>query len=195
MILFNREVLFVHNPKTAGTSLLACLESVLPEVQKAGTPEIGTHHPHLSRALAYACEKTGNCPEDFKCILVGVRDPVERERSMYAYFRAIADLPGTSAELNDPSLELVVKAAARCDLDTYIRFLFYGRGVDVWRSRFYYRTDDGRTLAALRLLRLPTLFGDLSAALCGVEHNAIDQFPTLTGQKAVQARSTTARGQ
>jgi len=43
MILFNRQVLFVHNPKTAGTSVLRFLEQVLPDVAMAGVNELGTH--------------------------------------------------------------------------------------------------------------------------------------------------------
>lgn len=177
MILFSREVLFVHNPKTAGTSLLAYLEKALPEVRKAGTPELGTHHPHLSCALEYACAQTGNRPWDFKRILVCVRDPVERERSMYAYFRSIAHLPGTRYELNDPALEYVVRTAAASDPDTYIRRLFYGPGIDVWKSRRYYESDDGKTPPALRLLRTTHLDSDLGAALRGVEHNDVGSIP------------------
>lgn len=124
MILFNRDVLFVHNPKTAGTSLLAFLAEALPGARQAGVDELGTHHPHLALALGFACAKTGNRPEGFKRILVVNREPVARERSMYAYFKVLSGLSTTAANLNDSAMERLVKLSAELECNAYLRALF-----------------------------------------------------------------------
>lgn len=196
MILFNREVLFVHNPKTAGTSLLDCLQNALPNCKTAGVNELGTHHPHLDMAMGYACAVTGNKPQDFKRVLVGSRDPVDRERSMYAYFRSIHGYPGIVRELNaDPLFLRFITLAHENDPDHYISRTVAQIGTcDVWYSRYYYR---GGTFERPRLsiLRISNLETDLHRALEGVElkapvalehKNATESGKVYFGQRAIE---------
>lgn len=169
MILFNRDLLFVHNPKTAGTSLLAWFSAALESVEKAGVKDLGTHHPSLSLALGYACARTGNRPESFKRIVAVAREPIDRERSMYNYFRFLATAPGTPQELNDPAMMRIVRRSAELDCNIYMQWLEEEVGTcDIWRSRCYYRTAEGRTPENLRVLRFHNLHHELSAALYGV---------------------------
>jgi len=169
MILFNRDLLFVHNPKTAGTSLLAWFSLVLEAVEKVGVKELGTHHPSLSLALGYACARTGNRPEDFKRVISVVREPVERERSMYDYFRFLAKTPGTVEELNDDAMWRVVQRSAELDCNLYMQWLEKEFGTcDIWRSRCYYRTAEGHAPGNLRVVRFHNLQEELASALDGV---------------------------
>src|SRR5262249_19249880 len=90
VIFFNSQVLFVHNPKTAGTSLLQFFRDAFDEpFHMAGTPELGTYHPSLARACSYACAVMSVKPEQFSKIITCVRNPYAREVSMYWYFRDV----------------------------------------------------------------------------------------------------------
>lgn len=180
MILFNRDVLFVHNPKTAGTSLLKWLGDALPDTGVAGVRELGTHHPHLPLALRHACTVTGNAPDQFKCILAVVREPVSRERSMYAHFRNLSTREDTPANLNDPAMEHWVRLSAACDANAYMRALESELGhCDIWRSREFYRLAGGKP-TNMRVLRLSRLRDDLASALRGVfDHPPLPTLPEL----------------
>src|SRR5262245_44151147 len=113
MILFNKELLFVHNPKTAGTSLLKHLgERLSGQVHYAGVNELGTYHPSLSRALAYACTVTHNNSHDFRRIISVMRNPYDREISMYVYFRdSLCHSTSLTRDLNDPMMGRIVRQA------------------------------------------------------------------------------------
>lgn len=180
LIIFNREVLFVHNPKTAGTSMLRWLSSVLPSAQTVGIRELGTHHPHLSMALGYACGRTGNQPGDFKRILAVVRDPVDRERSMYSHFQSLATRPDTPEHLKDELMLRRVHLAAQLEFDEYMRTLDRELGhCDVWQSRWFYFAMDGERLPNSQVLRFSKLDEDLSAALRDVELTSEPPLPHL----------------
>jgi len=185
MILFNRDVLFVHNPKTAGTSVLACLAASLPGARTAGVVELGTFHPHLPLALRHACAATGNRPHDFKRILAVAREPAARERSMYAFFRALNERDDTAANLNDAAMERWVRLAALLNPDAYLRAMEGELGhCDVWRSREFYRTLTGRP-ANMAVLSHAHLEADLAAALDGVDLIAPISLPHLNTSESV----------
>lgn len=164
MILFTPELLFVHNPKTAGTSLLAALEAGLPgPVRTAGVRELGTWHPHLDLALGYACGVLGRRPQDFRHVVASIRDPLEREVSMYVYYREhLAKDPESPANLNDPAQTRAVEKAAELDFPRWVEWLCAEHGgSDIWRSRLFYEHGDGRRPERLRLLRAERLDEDL----------------------------------
>src|SRR5262245_2434260 len=167
MILFNKQLLFVHNPKTAGTSLLHYLgERLVGPVYRAGVKEIGTHHPSLSMALGYACAITKNRVQDFRRIISVVRDPYDREISMYVYFRDVLNRSPTLAEdLNDSELESAVSMAGQLEFREYLVWLWKKFGTcDVWQSRCYYRTAEGRIPKSLYVIKMERLEQDLAAA-------------------------------
>ncbi len=179
MILFNRDVLFVHNPKTAGTSLLKWLGDALPDAHVAGVRELGTHHPHLPLALRHACAVTGNAPDQFKCILAVAREPISRERSMYAHFRNLSTREDTPANLNDPAMERWVRLSAECDANAYMRALESELGhCDIWRSREFYRLAGARP-ANMRVLRLSRLQDDLASVCAMFAHFSLPTLPEL----------------
>lgn len=174
MILFNREVLFVHNPKTAGTSVLAFLSAALPDARKVGVVELGSHHPSLELALGYACAQTGNRPQDFKRILVGLRDPVSREKSMYAYFRSISAFPQIELEINDAEILRIVRKSTELDCNSYMQWLWNERGsCDIWNSRRYYSTAAGARPDNIAVLRFSHIQTDIRWALNGLRKNPL----------------------
>lgn len=172
MILANTEVVFVHNPKTAGTSLLELLTRILkPPVHVAGVSEIGSYHPSMSMALGWACAVTGNRPEAFKAILCPIRNPYDREVSMYTYFRNhLCRSPTRERDLNDPLMNEIVLWAGRQEFGEYLFGLWRRFGTcDIWKSAAFYRMDRGADPDTIRLIRTEHVFDDLVAALRGVE--------------------------
>jgi hypothetical protein len=166
MIIFNPRILFVHNPKTAGTSLLAHLQTVLAgPVYKAGANELGTHHPALSTALGYGCGVTGK--SHFDIVLTVIRNPFSREVSMYRYFRGVlAESPGLETDMPDAAMRRRVRRAAELDFNAYLQWLWDEEGtVDIWRSRCFYELAEGTHLESLRVLRFETVADDLAQAL------------------------------
>src|SRR5262249_35779726 len=128
MIVFNPDLLFVHNPKTAGTSIATFLMNRLPDARAAGVTELGTYHPSLSMSLGYACAMLGVRPEQL-LVLIAVRDPFDRERSMYSYFRRhLATSPTLREDMNDPEMERWVATAARLDFNAYLSKLWHSIG-------------------------------------------------------------------
>ncbi len=166
MIVFNDRVLFVHNPKTAGTSLLAYLQSTLPQpVYLAGVHELGTHHPALSTALGYACGVTGQC--HFDVVISVIRNPFNREISMYRYFREVlANSPGLESDLPDSAMRRRVRLASELEFNDYLQMLWDEEGtVDIWRSRCFYEMAEGTRLDGLKVLRFEALSDDLARTL------------------------------
>ena len=166
MIAFNTNVLFVHNPKTAGTSLLAHLQAILPgPVYLAGVDNLGTHHPALSTAFGYACGVTGK--SHFDRVLTVIRNPFDREVSMYRYFRGVlAKSPGLEHDMPDAAMRRRVRKAAELEFNAYLQSLWNEEGtVDIWRSRYFYEMAEGTHLDSLRVLRFETLSDDLTSAL------------------------------
>lgn len=166
MIVFNSQTLFVHNPKTAGTSLIAYLQAILPgPVYTAGVNELGTHHPSLSTALAYARGVTGK--SQFNLVLTAVRNPFDRELSMYRYFREVlANSPGLLSDMPDATMRRHVHKAAELEFNAYLHSLWDEEGtVDIWRSRSFCETEEGTRPDSLRVLRFETLRDDLARAL------------------------------
>jgi hypothetical protein len=191
MILFNKELLFVHNPKTAGTSLLHYLGRTLAgPINRAGVKEIGTHHPSLSLALGYACAITGNRVEDFRRIIGVVRNPYDREVSMYVFFRdVLCRSPTAGEDLNDADMERAVRMASRLAFRDYLEWLWEQFGTcDIWRSRCFYRTAEGRVPKNLRVLKIETLELDLANALAGLAMQNAD--PCIPRLNATQRNPT-----
>jgi hypothetical protein len=173
VIVFNSQTLFVHNPKTAGTSLIAHLQAILPgPVYVAGVNELGTHHPSLSSALAYACGVTGK--SHFNVVLTVLRNPFDRELSMYRYFREVlANSPGLQSDMPDARMQRYVRKAAELEFNAYLHSLWDEEGtVDIWRSRSFYETEEGTRLDSLRVLRFEALRDDLARAL-GTKRRAL----------------------
>ena len=166
MILFNDHILFVHNPKTAGTSLLSYLKETLPGyVRTAGVKQLGTYHPSLSMALGYACGVTGRM--GFDIVLSVIRNPFDREVSMYLYFREVLSTsPGLATDLPDLAMQKRVCKSAELGFKDYIHWLWDTEGtVDVWRSRCFYEMAEGWNLGGLQVLRFEHLKDDLTKAL------------------------------
>jgi hypothetical protein len=166
MIIFNQRILFVHNPKTAGTSVLAHLKAVLAgPVCMAGANELGTHHPALSTALSYACGVTGK--SHFDMVLTIIRNPFDREVSMYRYFREVlAESPGLESDMPDATMRRRVRKSAELEFNAYLQWLWDEEGtVDIWRSRYFYELAEGTRLESLRVLRFETVANDLAEAL------------------------------
>ena len=166
MIVFNDTTLFVHNPKTAGTSLMSYLTSTLPgPVHTAGVNHLGTYHPSLSMALGYACGVRGHTR--FDQIISVMRNPFDREVSMYIYFREILSASSTLlTDLPDTAMRRRVHKAAELGFRDYLQWLWQVEGtIDVWRSRCFYQTESPAEMARLKILRFEHLDRDLSVAL------------------------------
>ena len=192
MILFTNSVLFVHNPKTAGTSLLAHLGQRLPgPMHRAGVEEVGTYHPSLSVSLGYACAITGNRVEDFQRIIAPIRDPYDREVSMFRYFRDVLhSSPALKRNLNDPRIEVAVHRSAELEFSDYIDWLFEEFGTcDIWRSECFYTTYDCPPPESLRMIRVERLEHDLRRALKGISLQKAERLQRLN----VSNRYTTDR--
>jgi hypothetical protein len=177
MILFNQDVLFVHNPKTAGTSLLLYLEETLrPPVYRAGVKELGSNHPSLSLALGYACARMEVRPEDFKRIISVVRNPFAREISMYLYFRHVLNRSATVGEdLNDARIEMAVRMAGRLGFSEYLSWVWQRFGTcDIWHSRCFCRTAEGQTPENLAIVRTEHVETDIATVLAGIELQSHD---------------------
>ena len=183
MILFNQDVLFVHNPKTAGTSMLLYLERVLrPPVYRAGVRELGTNHPSLSLALGYACATLGIRPDDFKRIISAIRNPFSRELSMYVYFRDVLNRsPTVTDDLNDARIEGAVRMAAALNFSEYLSWLKQEFGTcDIWASRCFYQTSEGHVPESLSIVRTESIEHDVVEALSGISLNPnAPSFPRL----------------
>jgi len=172
MILFNNQLLFVHNPKTAGTSLLNYLGKILSKpVHYAGVKEVGTYHPSLSQSLNYACAVTGNRSQDFRRIISVIRNPFDRELSMYVYFRdVLCNSASLAHDLNDRHIERIVRIAGKLSFDDYLARIYSELGTcDIWKSKYYYRTAEGNAPSNLRILKTENLDEDLAEALRGIE--------------------------
>lgn len=168
MILFNQRLLFVHNPKTAGTSLIRFFQETLePPVFTAGVRELGTFHPHLGLAEAHAARTLGRDQADFEYIVAVARNPFDRERSMHRYFREVlAASPTLDADLPDPLMIEAVRAAARLDFPAFVDWMTASRGgCDLWRSRGFYERHDGEHPARLALLRCEALEQEIDELL------------------------------
>ena len=172
MILFNNQLLFVHNPKTAGTSLLNYLGKLLSgPVHYGGVKEVGTYHPSLSHSLNYACAVTGNRPQDFHRIISVIRNPFDRELSMYVYFRdVLCNSASLAHDLNDRHIERIVRIAGKLSFDDYLARIYSELGTcDIWKSKYFYRTAEGGVPSNLRILKTENLDEDLAEALRGIE--------------------------
>jgi hypothetical protein len=172
VIVFNKQLLLVRNPKTAGISLVRYLGDCLSGVvHRAGVKELGTHHPSLSLALGYACAVTQNRPEDFRRIISAIRDPFDRETSMYLYFRnVLCKSPAASEHLNDANIERAVRMAGQLNFASYLSWVWGEFGTcDIWRSYCYYRTSEGFIPRNLFVVRTEKIEADLAVALEAVD--------------------------
>src|SRR5262249_33718319 len=171
-ILLNNELLFVHNPKTAGTSLINYLGKILSgPVHYGGVKEVGTYHPSLSRSLNYACAITGNRPQDFQRIISVIRNPFDRELSMYVYFRdVLCNSASLAHDLNDSHIERLIRMAGKLSFDDYLAWIYSELGTcDIWKSKYFYMTAEGDVPSNLRILKTECLDEDLVGALRGIE--------------------------
>ena len=107
--------------------MLAHLQAVLASpVYMAGANELGTHHPALSTALGYACGVTGK--SRFEIVLTVIRDPFDREVSMYRYFREVlAESPSLESDMPDAAMRRRVRKAAELGFNA-LSPMFVGRG-------------------------------------------------------------------
>jgi hypothetical protein len=165
MIIFNEDILFVHNPKSAGTSIISFMQSTLPRTFSAGVEQLGTWHPSLSLALRYACgitERSG-----FRRVISVIRNPFDREVSMYIYYRnTLQRSPSLARDLPDAAMQRCVQKASELEFRSYIKWLWDNHGtVDIWRSRCFCETDEGIVPDSLRVLKFENLNSDLADAL------------------------------
>ena len=190
-MIFNRDLLFVHVPKTGGLSTTGYLLDVLPRpvwlshpiwddsLPARGVTQLaGTRHETLAEAAALAA-RHGFPVERFAAILATIRNPYDLEVSRWAYLRQGHHWErGPEQALAQASsfAEFAVRNEQRGGgwitdaLGTDDR-VGAGPGVGI-RGRPSEIRDfcaiDGRAPAALRLLRFERLADDLAAALAVV---------------------------
>jgi hypothetical protein len=156
-------VLFVHAPKTAGTSVVEYLVKNLPgekiltmppgHVAQKGTQTVpGTRHETLAQAIKVA-EGLGFGVDDFSLLLAVTRNPYDLEVSRYAYLRL-----GHPWDRGRPQ-----EIALTGDFDRFCREAGYPWGHPTPIERWY--TLDGHVPSNMRLLRFEHLDGDLAQAL------------------------------
>lgn len=175
MILFTQSLLFVHNPKTAGTSLLRFLSDSLPgEIHQAGVAELGTHHPHLAQAVEHAARVAGFGGRESR-ILAVARRPLDREQSMYLYFRKVlAVSPTLDIDLPDERMRHAVAKAAVLSFADWIRWQADTFGhCDLWQSQLYYSGPAGLVPDTLSILRFENLDADLASLMTGLGLDAL----------------------
>jgi len=168
LIVFSRDLLFVHNPKTAGTSLIRFWQEALSgDIHMAGVRELGTHHPHLAESLAYARAVLGAGDEAPRHVVAVLRDPLDRERSMYAYYRhTLSSSPGLAEDLPDPVQREAVRMATLLSFADWLAWQGETFGhCDLWRSRLYYQLPDGQSPPHLRIARFERLEEDILAVM------------------------------
>lgn len=190
MIVFNKELLFVHNPKTAGTSILKYLLSVLPEARTAGVKELGSYHPSLSASLGYACASLTQPPSAFKRVLVVARNPFDREISIYEHYRQNLQYERVDDDLNSQVLLEAVQQAGRMSFKDYLAWIWQTHGTcDLWHTENYYKSAETFALPQLSIVRMENLTVELSAALQGIILLKEDALPHINTTSRAAASS------
>ncbi len=167
-MIFNRDVLFIHVPKTGGMAVTECLLEALPKPVFYSHPH--AHDPDLAargvvqipgrrHETAAMCRETmarhGHDFDALKLIIAVARDPYETEVSRYAYMQ------NGNAWDNGANQELAMEG----DFEAFAReSQSHGGG----RARIEdYFEIDGHIPVALRVLRQENLEAELRAALAG----------------------------
>jgi len=158
------DILFIHVPKTAGTSVTKWLLDNVPGKKLLTVPDgtamprrgvrvaTGVRHEDLEMATR-GLARIGRRLEDFRVILAVIRNPYDLEVSRYCFHRY-----GFSDN------ESLRKVARGTDFDEWARdvpFPWGHRPMPI--ERFY--TVDGAMPANMRLVRFERLAGELAAAV------------------------------
>lgn len=202
-MVFNEDVLFVHVPKTGGSSVTVHLLDVLarpvylsqphhdPDLTDPGIVQLpGIRHETLAEARDLLAG-LGFSLDRFRVILATIRNPYDLDVSRYAYLRTgNAWERGAEQELAMANSfeEFAVRNRHRGghwttdgpDDATGIEFARNGRNGHRYRNdlRAFF-TVDGRVPANLRVLRFEHLVEDVQAALRGIGVGAHPPFPWL----------------
>lgn len=202
-MIFNREVLFLHLPKTAGKSvaqsLVAALDRPLwcyvpPGTERSlrelddldGVTFVRSGGHEGMRSAFDTMRSVGIDPDGLRAILVVVRDPYELMVSNYHFMRS-------SYEGNEgrPNFEI----ARSSDFETYCRDMSF------FAVERFFRVLDEPEPAALRVLRHEHLAADFASAMADLgvdapplphlnrsEHPRADAVLTPGAEAAVAAK-------
>jgi hypothetical protein len=165
-VLIADGVLFVHPPKTAGTSVVEFLVKNLPgektltmppgqPAQKGARILPGIRHETLAQAVTVV-EGLDMRLTDFRLVLAVIRNPYDLEVSRFAYFRL-----GHPWDRGRPQ-----EIALTGDFDRFCREAGYPWGHHAPIERWY--TLDGRMPSNLRLIRFESLAQELTDVVGGI---------------------------
>ncbi len=174
-MIFNRDILFIHVPKTGGMAITTKLLEVLPRPIHYAVPKghegkiqdsniivtVGDRHGNLQEAREWVETFERNL-NSFKKILVAVRNPYDMEVSRYFYLRL-----GHSWDKGQAQ-----KIALEGNFEKFaVESLYFGRKLSLIEK--YFVLND-KIPANLSILRFENLELDLKTALSevGVEFGA-----------------------
>jgi hypothetical protein len=181
-VLLADGILFIHAPKTAGTSVVEFLVRNLPGdkilsmprghwAQKGAQVVEGKRHEDLAEALHLA-EQLGTPASRLRMILAVIRNPYDLEVSRYAYFQ--------QGHRWDDSVAARIARAG--DFDRFCREAGYPWGRQTPIENWY--TLDGHIPERMRLLRfesldreLPLIIGPLAVQPRPVAHRNVTEHP------------------
>jgi len=169
VVLFNRDLMFIHIPKAAGTSIREYFKRALPKPVIIYHEIVGTENPHINLpdALQFVLDQ-GYDPAGFKFFLAVFRNPYAVDVSMYHYMR---NTPGNWPKTSDRHLAL------HSSFDEYLRKSTY------WPSFEYYIYLNGRIPDNMIILRVEDdLEQDMRSIVEEIGGNREVEFPHINIQ-------------
>lgn len=176
-MLFSKDLLFIHVPKTGGMSVTECLLDILPPPVYYSHPEhdsalegrgivqlAGTRHETLEEA-AMIVRRWGFDLDTFPRILAVIRNPYSLEVSRYAYLQA--GHPWDRGENQ--------RLAMRCDFETFARCSTHHSGPK--RPIESYFLVNGRLPANVTLLRFENLHDEVTRLASSLGLPPPENFP------------------
>lgn len=201
-MLFSKDVLFIHVPRTGGTSVRLFLSQILPPpvYYTFPTPPLGRQIPGLvwiagvqHETLVEARDVLRGCGRDldqFPLILATIRNPYELEVSRYGFYNSGMGLP------TDPNVRQAFE-------EDFQAFACQNTEYSGARALEHYYRLDGRVPPNLRIMRFEKLEEDLREALreIGIEsdvefphenestHSAFERYYADSSEQAVYSRN------
>ena len=184
-MMFTKEILFLHVPKTGGASVSHYLLGVLPRpihyvrqkpfnAKRVNVENLvyipGLSHTELSGAREIVAQH-GFDIDAFPLVLTVIHNPYDMAVSHYAYLRR----PDTPPRKTGPLLQL----ARRSSFKEFLEGTVERRNLNFMKRFYDYFHLDGNRPANLRVARFERLAEDVKAALADIGLQSDAPFPWL----------------